>query len=134
MHVLYRLLNRCQGTAAKSKTFVFHRLCGQKQILHRQTNVQIANHRRCIVLGYLVFKYNGVHLLLLSFTYLAEDGGVEPHPCQEKPGFQGQSRHQRHCIIFLCFLEQRVRFELTVFGICNPMRWATPPPLHDWSV
>ena len=28
-------------------------------------------------------------------------------------------------------LEQRVRFELTVFGICNPMRWATPPPLHS---
>ena len=30
-------------------------------------------------------------------------------------------------------LEQRVRFELTIFGICNPMRWASPPPLHDWS-
>jgi hypothetical protein len=23
-----------------------------------------------------------------------------------------------------------VRFELTVLGICNPLRWATPPPVH----
>ena len=23
-----------------------------------------------------------------------------------------------------------MRFELTVFGICNPMHWATLPPLH----
>ena len=27
-------------------------------------------------------------------------------------------------------LEQRVRFELTVLGICNPLRWASPPPLQ----
>ena len=23
-----------------------------------------------------------------------------------------------------------MRFELTVLGICNPLRWATPPPVH----
>jgi hypothetical protein len=28
------------------------------------------------------------------------------------------------------FLEQRVRFELTVLGICSPLHWATLPPLH----
>ena len=27
-------------------------------------------------------------------------------------------------------LEHRVRFELTVFRICNPVRWASPPPMH----
>ena len=24
-----------------------------------------------------------------------------------------------------------MRFELTVLGICNPLRWATPPPVHE---
>ena len=28
-------------------------------------------------------------------------------------------------------MEQRVRFELTVLRICNPLRWASPPPLHN---
>ena len=23
-----------------------------------------------------------------------------------------------------------MRFELTVLGICNPLRWAAPPPVH----
>ena len=27
-------------------------------------------------------------------------------------------------------LEQRVRFELTVIGICSPLHWASLPPLH----
>jgi hypothetical protein len=27
-------------------------------------------------------------------------------------------------------LEQRVRFELTVLGICSPLHWASLPPLH----
>ena len=27
-------------------------------------------------------------------------------------------------------MEGRVRFELTVLGICSPLRWATPPPSH----
>jgi hypothetical protein len=39
----------------------------------------------------------------------------------------GGPSHLHHLPVFL---EQRVRFELTVFGICNPMRWASPPPLH----
>ena len=31
-------------------------------------------------------------------------------------------------------MEQRVRFELTVFRICSPLHWASLPPLHDcWS-
>lgn len=28
-------------------------------------------------------------------------------------------------------MEQRVRFELTVLRICNPLHWAALPPLHD---
>lgn len=28
------------------------------------------------------------------------------------------------------FLEHRVRFELTVLGICNPLHWAALPPVH----
>ena len=27
-------------------------------------------------------------------------------------------------------MEQRVRFELTVLGICNPLHWASLPPLR----
>ena len=27
-------------------------------------------------------------------------------------------------------MEYGVRFELTVFRICNPVRWAAPPPVH----
>lgn len=27
-------------------------------------------------------------------------------------------------------MEQRVGFEPTVLGICNPLHWATLPPLH----
>ena len=30
----------------------------------------------------------------------------------------------------IIFLEYRVRFELTVFRICNPMQWAALPPIH----
>ena len=30
----------------------------------------------------------------------------------------------------LRYLEQRVRFELTVLGFCRPLHWATLPPLH----
>ena len=31
-------------------------------------------------------------------------------------------------------LEQRVRFELTVLRICNPLHWASLPPLHKLGV
>ena len=31
-------------------------------------------------------------------------------------------------------LEQRVRFELTVLRICNPLHWASLPPLHTLGV
>ncbi len=30
----------------------------------------------------------------------------------------------------IIFLEYRVRFELTVFRICNPVQWAALPPIH----
>ena len=32
--------------------------------------------------------------------------------------------------IYNLILEQRVRFELTVLRICNPLHWASLPPLH----
>ena len=33
--------------------------------------------------------------------------------------------------LWLKNLEYRVRFELTVFRICNPMQWAALPPIHE---
>jgi len=33
-------------------------------------------------------------------------------------------------LLYMLYMEHRVRFELTVLGICNPLRWAAPPPVH----
>ena len=65
-------------------------------------------------------------------SYVAVYGGKQrsrtPSLLRE-PGFQGQSQDHPRCITFRC-LEHRVRFELTVLGICNPLRWASPPSVH----
>ena len=31
-------------------------------------------------------------------------------------------------------MEHRVRFELTVFRICNPVRWTAPPPVRKYNM
>jgi hypothetical protein len=60
---------------------------------------------------------------------LAESRGVEPHPISENPVFKA-GRRTNPAALLSVFLEHRVRFELTVLGICNPLRWAAPPPVH----
>ncbi len=65
----------------------------------------------------------------VDFTNLstgAEDG---PGPGNRTPS----SRFGVCCAtvtLVLDFMEQRVRFELTILGICSPLHWASLPPLH----
>ena len=49
------------------------------------------------------------------------------------PGHKEKLQRKSYALeVEAMFLEQRVRFELTVLRICNPLHWATLPPLHYW--
>ena len=67
--------------------------------------------------------------LLLTLTKLGGKQRSRTPSLFREPSFQGWSQDQPRCITFLN-LEQRVRFELTVLRICNPLHWTSLPPLH----
>ncbi len=133
MLLLYSVFDFCQGTAANQKLSFFIDFTDRNKFFtvkptHKS---QIVTH--VTFFGNFIFKYDSVHLLLLSLLIWRKTEESNPIPVK-RTWFSrpvGGPSHLHHLPVFL---EQRVRFELTIFGICNPMRWATPPPLHDWSV
>ena len=74
----------------------------------------------------------GYQPTVIPFNYKRIFGGKQRSRTPShfwEPSFQGWSQDQPRCITFLN-LEQRVRFELTVLRICNPLHWTSLPPLH----
>ena len=75
----------------------------------------------------------GYQPIVIPFNYpgiLAEVVGFEPTDPFEPSVFKTAALS--HAQPYFLNLEQRVRFELTVLRICNPLHWTSLPPLHYW--
>ena len=73
----------------------------------------------------------GYQPIVIPFNYpgkLAEVVGFEPTDPFEPSVFKTAALS--HAQPYFLNLEQRVRFELTILRICNPLHWTSLPPLH----